>query len=321
MVSRSGETRVRVEKSVWCEVRATRTATDHSHPQMITRLLLCLILAVTTSVLLHRGLLREKPTGFGGKSESGADSLETTEWSRAAAGSVADVDFSKKGGISCHELATRYPEPYTAEYYPTGGKVSLEGPVWAFYKHTGEIKPEDLERADNSSSHDFVRMKILGGKVFFGKQSLSSVMHSRLKKRVMVFLSGVLAALEWYHIPDVELLFHPDDFTTGSGGPIFQICGNNATGVLNDGFTVPFPKAIDGALGPSQMEVMAACMAERYPPSDRIPKVVWRGTSRPAASILRGREPGPRERAIITGMVMPEYSDIAPTSYFVSSLC
>lgn len=217
----------------------------------------------------------------------------------------------------CHRLAQKFPEPFTAEYWPRG-RVNTSGPAWSFYQHQGSIHQDELLAAERATNHPLLRIKILDGKLYYRKPGLFQKWPRVFEVRRVDVLSGILTALALFDIPDLDLAYDPDDFLQ-LGGPLFQNCGNNATGEMLDGFTIPFPDAIIWSLGPEQMEVMRMCLDRKYPPEGRIPKVVWRGRSRPVQDrTVDGGQFGPREKAIIAGQELQELADIGATSFNVS---
>lgn len=220
---------------------------------------------------------------------------------------------------TCLQLAQTSPEPYTPEYYSIGERVDTTGPVWSFHQYEGNISLDDLHQAEKASKHSLIRIKIFRGKVYYRNQGILSPLKGSKEFRRTNFLSGILTAMAWFDIPDMDLLYDPDDFITPPGGPIFQLCGNNLTGKMLDGFTAPWPHVIQRSLGPTQLRMMQDCLDKRYPPEKRIPKVVWRGKTRRAeGKHVTGDGVGPREKAVIAGWGIKDLTDFGPTSFYVS---
>lgn len=92
----------------------------------------------------------------------------------------------------------------------------------------------------------------------------------------------ILSALHMFDIPDVDFLVHPGD-GGANGYPAIQT--NIDVGHPHAGFAAPYGHWRD-ALGPIQQAALMACLEARYPPSTRIPKAVWRGTSTDKAGLL-----------------------------------
>lgn len=214
---------------------------------------------------------------------------------------------------TCEEIARAVEEPFTSEYLPINSTVALDGPQWSFYKWTaGGILLEDIEKVVQERPSFFLRFKILDGKLYFQQDLLDSAVTS-MKYRAKLLLSGILMALMWYDIPDVDFVVDLGDYPVHNPSPTLVSCLSNKTGEPTEGFTFPYDTAAENVLGPKQLDTMLACLKRRYPSGNRIGKMVWRGSYR-----YEGEGFNSRKELSLIAKKYPDLVDFGFVKYFVS---
>lgn len=177
---------------------------------------------------------------------------------------------------SCEEIARETPEPYTSKYHHTHRLLNISESIWADYNWPGAITERDFIRARSSGMYGV--FKVFKNKLY----CLKTGVHEG--PEVARFKESVLMALGLYDIPDVDFLVDYGRVQRHMNVPAIVFAFNSSTG---KGFAAPSPDVVEGALGPTQMEMLERCLDQRYPAGvHRAPKGVWHGVSRPSQKWL-----------------------------------
>lgn len=180
---------------------------------------------------------------------------------------------------TCFDLARNHTEPYTRRYMPRKAPPRAFSPgnvPRAFWRWpaSGITKAQfDAAKEFPGCVHcmDLVRYKIIGGRAFVIKKARVSY-HRPMAEEMLKVALALFPGL----IPDMEFLLHfGDGCTNGIPAISWNVCRQYA----DAGFTMPTYSAWDHSLGPVQMRIFHACLAQRYPTRGRKPFAIWRGST------------------------------------------
>jgi hypothetical protein len=185
---------------------------------------------------------------------------------------------------SCLNIARDSPEPDSTLYHPRAGVVSEwpSGAPKAYYSWEGNITLEMFHRVpmwfrwNLAWSHVCPHCGWTNKYKLLNRQLYIHNTHQVQTNETRAFQELVIVAAYLFDIPDVDFVVHFGDGQV-PGLPALYWTVNRTQ--PQGGFTMPSAACWHLSLGKAQMKIHAKCLQARYPQDNRIPKLVWRGTT------------------------------------------
>ncbi|GIL64334.1 hypothetical protein Vafri_18306 [Volvox africanus] len=182
---------------------------------------------------------------------------------------------------SCYEFSRSILEPYSERYLPKASLPSItDGSVpRAFWRWSGNITRADFQRAKSRRPCEqcfLNHYRFQSGRLFIEKGASLRVPQSR-RLHQLAWEEMLSIVLYLYpKMPDMEFLWLWDDECV-NGLPVFA--PNACRQFAKAGFTLPSFSVWSQSLGQVQMAAYHSCIWNRYPPHERKPLAVWRGST------------------------------------------